>query len=200
MLAGCLTIEKARQVFGTHFEWSIADVHVGLSSLAVGNLAAVEFAQCSHLGIMLQYGVAAAKEIITMHGAIPRGLLQVGIIVDDLVVLEQVLKAGFDPHGSFQGEWQSKTRMRTATKAYEDVQLKHNPKKSFLGERTANFWGIDLDGTKGLLRAGQKRLWPTMLITLRVCSLGLCTLSLLESLAGMWVSLLGVRRRLSSSL
>ena len=90
--------------------------------------------------------------------------------------------------------------MQSATKAYDDVQLKHNPKKSFLGERTANFWGVDIDGAKGLLIASQKRLWPTMVITLRVCSLGLCTLSLLESLAGMWVSLLGVRRRLYSLL
>lgn len=200
VLAGSLSLEEAKQVFGKQFEWPSAEVHVGLSSLAMGDLAAVEFAQCSHLGIMLQYGVATAREIITMHGAIPRGLLQVGIIVDDLVVLEQVLKTGFSPDGDFQGGWQSKDRMGRATRAYDDVQLKHNPKKSFLGERTANFWGVDIDGAKGLLRASQKRLWPTMVITLRVCSLGLCTLSLLESLAGMWVSLLGVRRRLYSLL
>ena len=88
--------------------------------------------------------------------------------------------------------------MLRARAAYDAVSLMHNPKKSFLGQRRAGFWGVDIDGEKGLLRASQKRLWPTMLITLRICSLGLCTVSLLESIAGMWVSLLGVRRRLYS--
>lgn len=50
------------------------------------------------------------------------------------------------------------------------------------------------------MRANQKRLWPCIVISLRVCALGLCTISLLESLAGMWVSLLQVRRRLFSAM
>ena len=46
-----------------------------------------------------------------------------------------------------------------------------------------------------LVRASQKRLWPCMVITCRICALGLATVGLLERLAGVWVSLLGVRRR-----
>ena len=60
--------------------------------------------------------------------------------------------------------------------------------------------GIDFDGDKGLMRASQRRLWPSLVITLRVCALGLCTIGLLESLAGIWVALLGVRRRLYSAM
>lgn len=43
-------------------------------------------------------------------------------------------------------------------------------------------------------------LWPTSVITLRVCSLGVATVGLIEALAGSWVSLLGIRRRLYSAM
>lgn len=43
-------------------------------------------------------------------------------------------------------------------------------------------------------------LWPITAITLRVMRLGLATVGLLEALAGSWVALLGVRRRLFSIL
>ena len=198
VLHGSLSLFEAKEVFGESFCWPTPRVAVGLSSLAMGDTCAVEFAQCSHIGLMLQHGVATADEIITMHGSLPRGLLQVGVIVDDLVILEQVLKAEFAADGRFEGDWESGDRIGRAQSAYADAKLKNNPKKGFLGETCSSFWGIDLDGKKGLLRASQKRLWPTMVITLRVCSLGLATVGLLESLAGMWVSLLWVRRRLYS--
>ena len=64
----------------------------------------------------------------------------------------------------------------------------------------AKFWGVEIDGDKGLLRCSNSRLWPTAVITMRVCSLGLATIGLMEALAGCWVALLGVRRRLFSLL
>ena len=55
---------------------------------------------------------------------------------------------------------------------------------------------MELDGEKGLLRASSLRLWPICMIAVRVCRLGLCTVGLMSALAGRWVSLLGVRRKL----
>ena len=196
VLEGFLTLEEARRVFGKDFAWEGDRVYVGLSSLAMGDCCAVEFAQCAHVGLMLQNQVAAIDELITLKGSIPRGLLQVGVIVDDLVVLEQVMRVPFENGSLTHGDWQSPARMMKAQAAYNAVGLQNNPKKAFIGETCSNFWGIDIDGDKGLLRASQKRMWPAMMITLRVCSLGLCTVGLLEALAGTWVSLLGVRRRL----
>ena len=91
-------------------------------------------------------------------------------------------------------------RLKKAHEAYDAVGLVHNPKKGFEGEVLCNFWGVDVDGLKGLLRSSQKRLWPSILVTLRVCKLGLATFGLLECLAGVWVSLLGVRPRLFSAM
>eukprot|EP00435_Cladocopium_sp_Y103_P014663 s4220_g3.t1 len=185
VLHGDLTLQQAREVFGHAFDWPTASVAVGLSSLAMGDCCAVEFAQCSHLSLMLQHGVARASELLTLHGAVPRGLLQIGVIVDDLVILEQVLRTSVDAEGKVVKQSESHARQAAARKAYADAKLLTNPKKSFECELTSNFWGIDLDGMKGLLRASQRRLWPCMVITFRVCALGLTTVSLLESLVGM---------------
>ena len=48
-------------------------VTVGLSSLAMGDFChccAVEFAQCSHLGLLLQHGVSKVAELLSLSGAI----------------------------------------------------------------------------------------------------------------------------------
>lgn len=75
-----------------------------------------------------------------------------------------------------------------------------NLKKSIEKQFLARFWGVEIDGRKGLLRCSSLRLWPITAITLRVIRLGLATVGLLEALAGSWVALLGVRRRLFSIL
>ena len=97
-LCETLTEHEARYVFGTVPEGFVTEgrVHIGFSSLAMGDVCAVEYAQCSHLGILLQSNVCKASELMTLRGSVPRGLLQVGIIVDDLIILEQVLKAAYD--------------------------------------------------------------------------------------------------------
>ena len=184
----------APAVFGDGFSWDEDPVYVGLSTLAMGDVNAVEFAQSSHLGLCLQHGVALPHELLTLTGSVPRGLLQVGIIVDDLIVLEQVLKSirSHDPPLPTQAD----DRINKALSAYASVGLEHNPKKEFKNETCARFWGLEVDGEKGLLRASTLRLWPLCLITMRVVRLGLATVSLLESLAGSWVSIYGVRRKL----
>ena len=130
-----------------------------------------------------------------MQRPLPRGLLSVGIVIDDLVVLEQILRSKWDAD-SEPSPFESCVRAERARKAYEDVGLRHNPAKGFSRTTKARFWGVEIDGEAGLLRCSSLRMWPTTVITMRVASLGLCSISLLEALAGSWVSLLGVRRRL----
>ena len=86
-LCDTLTKDEARHVFGAVPDSFLSEgrVHIGFSSLAMGDICAVEYAQCSHFGILLQSNVCKASELMTLRGSVPRGLLQVGIIVDDLV-------------------------------------------------------------------------------------------------------------------
>lgn len=84
--------------------------------------------------------------------------------------------------------------------AYQKVGLEANTKKAFADASCSRFWGIELDGDKGLLRCSSLRLWPITVVTIRTCMLGLATVGLLEAIAGSWVALLGVRRKLFSLL
>ena len=199
ILKGSLSKDEFMEVFGyAPPSGSNAPYYVGLSTLAMGDICAVEYAQCSHTSICLKFKVFSVDEMITLRGTIPRGLLQAGIIVDDLVILEHVMREQY-LHGNLDAT-QGKQRTANARKAYDKFNLPHNPKKGFVNEPFSRFWGIELDGLKGTLRASSLRLWPTALITLRVCSLGLATVGLLEALAGTWVFLLGIKRRLFSAM
>jgi hypothetical protein len=86
--------------------------------------------------------------------------------------------------------------MARAVAAYEQANLPLNASKAFDRATTGAFWGIEVDGRKGLVRASSARFWPLVLITIRVLSLGVCTLGLLESMVGSWLSILIVKRRL----
>lgn len=169
--------------------------YVGLNTLAMGDLAACEFAQCSHLGILLQSRCCQPFELLQMHKPTPRGDMLLGVVIDDLICLEKVLSRSFG-QDNFCSE--SKERMRLVMEEYGKCGLPVNLKKSFDVVGNASFWGVQLDGLKGLYRANESRFWPLVLITIRVVALGVCTVGLLQSMAGSWISVLGVRRRLMS--
>ena len=194
ILAEPLTMEQAREVFGPQFHWSEPMVHVGLSTLAMGDTHACEFAQSSHLSICRRFGVMEDSELLTLRGFLPRSPLTVGIIIDDLVVLEKILRRA---DGSYeQVDCMSDKRLDAALDGYAAAKLEVNMKKEFRKQTLARFWGIEVDGRKGLARGSSLRLWPVLLITLRIAELGICTVGLLEALAGSWIALLSLRRRM----
>ena len=194
-LADELTAAEVEAIFGMK-PHGREPFFIGLCSLAMGDLCACEFAQCSHTSLCLQHSVCKVSELLTLRGVVPRGLLQVGLVIDDLVIFEQILKKDLPQCGNLFLE--SDERIAAVREAYLKAKLPFNPKKAFLKQTSARFWGVEVDGDKGLLRCASTRMWPACVITLRICSLGLATVGLLEALAGTWVSLLGVRRKLFS--
>ena len=65
-------------------------VYACLSTLAMGDGAACEFAQTSHLALAVQAGVFSRHNLVTIHGSIPRGNFLGGIMIDDLILIEKV--------------------------------------------------------------------------------------------------------------
>ena len=194
ILAEPLTLEQAAEVFGPQFHWHEPEVYVGLSTLAMGDTHACEFAQSSHLSICRRFGVMHDSELLTLRGYLPRSPLCIGIIIDDLVVLEKILRRA---DGAYeQVPCESDQRLDAALKGYAAASLEVNMKKEFRKQTLARFWGIEVDGRKGLARGSSLRLWPVLLITLRIAELGVCTVGLLEALAGSWIALLSLRRRM----
>ena len=104
------------------------------------------------------------------------GLLMIGVVIHDLVLLERVLKSSTATR-ALAGE-----RMERIKEKYHAAGLPLNVKKKFLDATTARFWGAEVDGEKGIVRASSFRIWPLMLITVRVCCLGVSSISLLGGL------------------
>ena len=187
-----LDLDDCQKVFPDQDFSSTQGTYIGLSTMAMGDLLACEVAQASHLGLVLSCGGAFPDELLQYRSPVPAGLLSVGIVIDDLVILELKLRSEA-ASASIADD-----RMEKILGAYHAVGLEANPKKEFRNTPFAKFWGVEVDGIKGLVRPSSSRLWPIVMITIRICRLGLCTAGLMEAIAGTWVSIFCLRRRLMS--
>ncbi|CAE7286931.1 unnamed protein product [Symbiodinium microadriaticum] len=201
LLACALTPTEAAFVFerpASDFRAPGSVVYCGLSSLAMGDSSACEFAQCSHLGVLLQGRALQVGELMVQAQAPRRGLLSVGLVIDDLIILQRCLTEQLPEFAKRPGTSAGSQRLRAALAAYDRACLRYSSEKTFEDKTQASFWGVDCCGISGLVRPNPSRFWPLVLITIRVIQLGLATRSLLESLVGSWVSVFMVRRRLLS--
>ena len=164
---------------------------VALATLAMGDTAACEFAQGSHIGVLHRFKVLSGSELICPSYPMPRSLLSVGIVIDDLVILEKCLRG----EASGREEAKGGRRLDSAHAAYCAADLEANPAKGVRDVSAATFWGARLDGSSGVLRASPTQVWPLSFITVRVAALGLVTHGLLESLIGSWTAVFVLKRR-----
>ena len=198
---GALNKQELNEIFSGDLGGFSGEIgFVGLNTLAMGDLCACEFAQAAHVNLLLRAGVFSPAELIQHRCPYPRGLLGIGIVIDDLVGLEQVLKSCYESDCFRADDVEMGPRMTAALDAYSESGLLTNPKKSFSASAHAAFWGCEVDGVKGTLRSSSTRFWPLFLITMRTACLGLATAGLLSSLAGSWISVFLIRRRLMSSM
>ena len=164
-----------------------------LTSLAMGDSAACEYAQTAHVALGLQSNAFSQHHLVTMHGRIPRSPFLAGIIIDDFVLLEKV---AMDASSSLlSGE-----RRQRMHNMYSSVGLDAHPTKGFSDSESCSFWGADVDGRKGLIRGNVTRAASLVWVTSRIATMGISTIGLLEVIAGGFVALFGFRRRLMSLL
>ena len=167
-----------------------------LATMAMGDLNAVELGQGSHVLLGLQSGAFEPEELLLIHGRAPRGSLAIGVIIDDFIVIRKLLRERFETLETAEGE----RRMSLMNQRYKDVGLLAHSGKAFRKQDTATFWGHSFSGRSGLIRASPTRLIPLMEVTGQIARLGVATVGLLEVLAGCWISVLQVRRRMFSLL
>ena len=193
-LAGILDHDDLRYVCGD-VSGLPQKAFVGLSTMAMGDCSACEYAQCSHLCALRGSGVFDQHELNTLTGPVPRGLLHIGVIIDDLIALERVANSWFDMPEP-RPQTLSDVAMGRADLAYAGASLITNPSKAFQNQLKAKFWGIEMDGRRGTVRPSPTRFWPLVAITVRVIALGLCTVGLFRALSGSWTSVCLLRRRM----
>ncbi len=168
-------------------------VYACLSTLAMGDSAACDYAQTSHLSMGLQCGSFKQQNLVSLYGRIPRTDFMAGIIIDDFIAMEKVAL------GATTGLHCVKSR-QTMHDMYKQVGLDAHPSKGFADETVAEFWGASVDGVGGLIRANVSRCISLVWVTAQVARMGICSVGLLEVLAGGYVSIFGFRRRMMSLL
>ena len=193
-LAGSVTPTEASYIFGRDFDEAEGEVRVALATLAMGDLLACEFSQSAHLSLCLRHAVMHAGELLTLRTPVPRSKVIAGVIIDDLVVMEKMLISSAD--GLVKDAAGASSRIVSAMNGYNENSLEANIKKSFFNETSCRFWGGEVDGRKGLVRSSSLRAWPLMVISMKVATLGFASVKLLETLAGAWISILTMRRRM----
>ena len=185
-------ISHLKAVKAEHLDQKI--VYGSLSSLAMGDCQAVELAQSCHLGLGLQHDIIEADNLVTMYRPLPREKTMIGLVIDDLVAISKISKdANTDELPSPGAKLSDKMQ-----DAYEEVGLIPNKKKSFRDERDCTFWGVDIEGSSGLLRGSLRRAIPLAGIILQLVKIGACCADLMQVMTGSLISLFLFRRRLLS--
>ena len=164
-----------------------------LSTLAMGDSGACSYAQTSHIALGLQAGAFDELSLLCMHGRCPRSPFLAGVVIDDLVMLEKVARSA--------STGKVTAGRRTAMHAmYERVGLEAHPTKGFADEGVYSFWGATVDGEVGLVQANVARAASLAWVASQVATMGVCSVGLLEVLAGGFVALFMFRRRMMSLL
>ena len=170
--------------------WECPRLYPCLSALAMGDNQAVELGQLSHIQLGFLSNAFAPHEILAVHGRAPRGEIAAGIVIDDVILSE---KAEADMAAE---SLESVKRLNLLCEEYLQQGLLAHPRKTFRGETEAEFWGCCADGVSGRVRANPKRVVPLMELTIKTARLKVASVSLLEVLAGGWISVLQTRRRM----
>ena len=104
-----------------------------------GGHRSVSFGQASHVGLVLSSGAVSVSQLLTLRGRLPRSVLCLGIVIDDLVVLERVARGA-----AFNISCHSPRVVALLKQAYSSADLPTHPKKSFFMDKVALFWGADV--------------------------------------------------------
>lgn len=168
-------------------------VYACLNTLAMGDSAACEYAQTSHICMGLISGAIDPNNLLTLHGRTPRHSTLSGIIIDDFILMQKV---GIEETRGVDMEH----RRAAMHDMYKQVGLEAHPTKGFSNSDSASFWGADVDGLRGLVRGNVVRAGSLCWITSKIACLGVATVGLLEMVSGGFVALFGFRRRMMSLL
>ena len=174
--------------------WSASFVYPSLRTLAMGDCNAVELGQMSHVNLGISARAFCPHELLVTHGRAPRGRISAGVVIDDVLIAEQLHPT------EAEGVIESEYRLNLLCEEYQRVGLTAHPAKTFRKATSTDVWGVTLDGIRGTCRGSAKRLIPLIEVTARTARLRVATVGFLEILAGAWVSLLQIRRRMLSLL
>lgn len=165
----------------------------------MGDHAAVDIAQESHVNVIRSFGGLDEKE--TLNYTYPLPLTQTGfyegIMIDDHLGIQLLKKQG-TLKKTLEQSGRDQEAFAAAEKAYETVGLQTHPSKRKRRVLDVKVWGAELEGGRGIVGPSRSRLLRLARLTSEVAKPGPVDEKIVEAITGLWAYCAQFRRPLFS--
>lgn len=165
--------------------------YLALSTLAMGDLHSVEFAQQSHFNVLNTIGCSMRPhEYAAYRRPFPRTACTELLAIDDHLTSQVCTRHELRDSAPLRD-----TEVFIGSeRAYPSVGLVQHPRKRQRNVTAGIFLGAEADGITGIISAPRHRIGVLMRITCTIARKGCCSSDLLASLLGLWIHVLMFRR------
>ena len=167
--------------------------------LGMGDHAAVDIAQESHVNVIRSFGGLDEKETLSYKHPLPltqTGFYE-GIMIDDHLGIQLLEKQG-TLRDTLAQPGRDQEAFAAAERAYETVGLQAHPSKRKRRVLDVKVWGAELEGGRGLVGPSRSRLLRLARLTSEVAKPGPVDEKIVEAITGLWAYCAQFRRPLFS--
>ena len=169
--------------------------------LGMGDHAAVDIAQESHVNLLKAHGALCDSETLDYKKPIPlsRSGFYEGIMIDDHLGI-QILKRKSSIQATLKQPGRDETVFDHSDRAYSEVGLEAHPGKKVRRALDARVWGAQIEGCKGLVGPTRTRLVRLAKLSTVAALPGAMDEKVLEAITGQWAFCAQFRRPLFSMM
>ena len=167
--------------------------------LGMGDHAAVDIAQESHVNLFRTYGGLVEGEILRYRNPLPDppSKFYEGVMIDDHLGLQLLERKG-SLRTTLAQEGRDQQVFANAERAYLAANLESHPKKRQRRQLHTKVWGVELECLKGLVGPVRSRLLALAALSARAALPGPVDRQVLDGLCGLWSCCAQFRRPLFS--
>ena len=169
--------------------------------LGMGDHAAVDIAQESHVNLLKSYGAMKDSEVLKYRNPVPNsasGFVE-GVMIDDHLGIQMLDRLG-TLKDTLAQPGRDQTVFAASLQAYEHNGLQAHPKKQLRRSLHAKVWGAEIEGDKGLVGPSRGRLLRLARLSSGMAQSGAVDQRILEGVLGLWGFCAQFRRPMYSFL
>ena len=169
--------------------------------LGMGDHAAVDIAQESHVNLLKSFGGMRDAETLMYRRPLPlppTGFYE-GIMIDDHLGI-QLLERKSSVKATLEQPGRDKEAFDLAQEAYQHGNLVAHEKKKMRRSLDVKAWGAELEGWQGLVGPVRSRLFKLAKLSVSVAAPGPVDEKIVESITGLWAFCAQFRRPMFSFL
>ena len=167
--------------------------------LGMGDHAAVDIAQESHVNVLRTFGGMQDSETLSYRKPLPlstTGFYE-GVMIDDHLGV-QLLPRLSSRKRTLAQPGRDEAAFASAEEAYAKVGLEAHPKKRRRRVLHAQVWGAEIEGEKGLVGPNRGRLFQLAKFSAELAKPGGVDLKIVEAVTGLWAHCAQYRRPMFS--